>query len=121
MSRSRRAFIGKSGAAVNGTWRLHIDDDTGGDGSTLQCWSVSISQDESAIVQPLTALRAASIVGNQVTLRWVAPFVGPAPTNYVLEGGVAPVTRWPASPTGSKYPIFTFTAPTSLLLSKTRP
>lgn len=35
-------FNGKSGAAANGTWRLRIVDDLGGDVGVLQCWSLTI-------------------------------------------------------------------------------
>lgn len=37
------AFIGKSGAAANGTWKLRITDDFLGDTGTLHCWSLFIS------------------------------------------------------------------------------
>jgi len=37
------AFIGKEGAAVNGTWQLVITDDAAGSAGTLRCWSVNIS------------------------------------------------------------------------------
>ena len=40
--------------------------------------------------QPSTALFAASIVGNSVTFRWSKPALGPAPTGYVVEGGINP-------------------------------
>ena len=41
-------------------------------------------------ILPPTALYAASIVGNTVTLRWTPPAGGTTPTGYVLEGGVNP-------------------------------
>ena len=37
------AFNGKSGAAVNGTWRLRVADDTAGAVGSLRCWSLFIS------------------------------------------------------------------------------
>ena len=37
------AFNGKTGAAVNGTWRLIIADDAAGGVGTLRCWSLFIS------------------------------------------------------------------------------
>jgi subtilisin-like proprotein convertase family protein len=40
------AFAGKSGAAVNGTWRLRITDDEGVDVGTLQCWTLTITRSE---------------------------------------------------------------------------
>ena len=62
--------------------------------------------------QPPTELYAAFISGNTVTLRFTAPTTGPAPTGYVLEGGIAPGEVLASIPTGSAYPIYTFTAPT---------
>lgn len=62
-------------------------------------------------VQPPTGLVATSIVGNQVTLRWNAPLIGPAPTTYVMEGGVSPGQALQSLPTGSASPTVTFMAP----------
>ncbi|MEZ5284761.1 MAG: Ig-like domain-containing protein [Vicinamibacterales bacterium] len=62
--------------------------------------------------QPPTDLYAATISGNIVTLRWTPPAGGLPPTNYVLEGGVAPGEVLASIPTGSTDPIFTFPAPT---------
>ncbi len=36
------AFAGKSGAAVNGTWKLRITDTAGLDVGTLQCWTLRL-------------------------------------------------------------------------------
>lgn len=36
-------FVGKTGSAVNGTWKLHYVDNSAGDVGTLQCWSMAIS------------------------------------------------------------------------------
>ncbi len=63
-------------------------------------------------VQPPTGLLASSIIGNVVTLRWTNPAIGPTPTNFVLEGGVLPGQVLASIPTGSPFPIYTFTAPT---------
>lgn len=62
-------------------------------------------------VQPPTGLTATSIAGNLVTLRWKPPLFGPAPTAYVLDGGVAPGEVLATIPTGSASPTFTFMAP----------
>jgi hypothetical protein len=62
--------------------------------------------------QPPTGLYAALISGNVVTLRWAAPVAGLVPTNYVVEGGIAPGEVLGGFATGSPYPITTFTAPT---------
>jgi Zn-dependent metalloprotease len=61
---------------------------------------------------PPTGLHAASIVGNTVTLRWTPPAAGPAPTGYVLEGGVSPSQVQASIATGSTAPIYTIVAPT---------
>jgi uncharacterized repeat protein (TIGR01451 family) len=37
------AFNGKSGTAVNGTWRLHVIDQFAGDTGAIQCWSLNVS------------------------------------------------------------------------------
>jgi subtilisin-like proprotein convertase family protein len=37
------AFKGKSGAAVNGNWRLVVIDDFASDGGVLECWSLTLS------------------------------------------------------------------------------
>jgi subtilisin-like proprotein convertase family protein len=37
-------FLGKSGAAANGTWKLRISDDANQDTGALQCWSLHINQ-----------------------------------------------------------------------------
>lgn len=56
-------------------------------------------------------LTATSIVGNTVTLSWIAPQGGIPPTGYVLEGGVHPGEVLASIPTGSIAPQFTFEAP----------
>lgn len=62
-------------------------------------------------VQPPTGLVATAISGNQVTLRWKPPTIGPAPTAYVFEGGVHPGEVLAQIPTGNASPTFTFAAP----------
>jgi YVTN family beta-propeller protein len=63
-------------------------------------------------VRPPTALSATSIVGNTVTLQWTPPTTGPAPTQYVVEGGLSPGQVLGTLPTGSASSSFTFAAPT---------
>ena len=53
----------------------------------------------------------ATVVGNVVTLRWTIPSAGPAPTGFVLEGGLSPGETLASIPTGSPSPIFTVAAP----------
>jgi hypothetical protein len=74
--------------------------------------TVTITVNQPTAVQPATDLYAASIVGNVVTLRWKQPVVGPAPSGYVIEGGLNPSEVLASLPTGSSYPIVTFVAPT---------
>ena len=61
--------------------------------------------------QPPAGLNAVSIAGNTVTLTWTAPSEGPAPTGYVLEGGILAGQVLASIPTGSAAPSFTFVAP----------
>lgn len=103
---------GKSGPAANGTWRLRIIDDGAQDVGTLQCWSLVITTGTATAVLPPTDLRATSVVGNQVTLRWTPPSSGVAPTSYLLEGGVNPGQTAASLPIAGAAPIVTFTAPT---------
>lgn len=56
-------------------------------------------------------LVASSIVGNRVTLRWTVPSAGPAPTGFVLEGGLYQGAVMASVPTGTSAPTFTFVAP----------
>jgi subtilisin-like proprotein convertase family protein len=74
--------------------------------------TVSITVQNATVAQPPTVLLASSIVGNTVTLRWTPPAIGPAPTEYLLEGGVLPGEVLGSIPTGSPLPIFSFVAPT---------
>ena len=62
-------------------------------------------------VQPPTQFRIDRVSGNLVTLRWDPPVVGPPPTGYLLEGGVAPGAPIASAVTGPT-PTLTFVAPT---------
>lgn len=73
--------------------------------------TVSIGVAQPTETQKPKQLYVSSVVGNRVTLRWKAPVVGPTPTGYVLEGGIAPGQTLAAIPTGLDAPIFTFDAP----------
>jgi hypothetical protein len=113
-------FQGKSGAAANGTWKLHIADDTVTNAGILRCWSLFIRQDDEPTLEAPIALSAYSIVGNQVTLRWAAPPGGPVPTSYVMEAGLSPGQTLAALPTFGASPVFTFTAPTGAFFVRIR-
>ncbi|MBL8135577.1 MAG: PD40 domain-containing protein [Acidobacteria bacterium] len=81
---------------------------------SLSIWGqlFPVHQASATIPEPPTDLVASSIVGNRVTLRWTMPPGGPAPTNFVLEGGVYPGQVLASVPTGTSAPAFTFVAPT---------
>ena len=64
--------------------------------------------------QPPTELYAAKIKRNTVMLRFKPPTAGPAPTGYVLKGGVRPGEVLASIPTGSTNPIYTFDAPSGV-------
>lgn len=115
------AFNGKSGAAANGTWRLRVTDDSMGNIGVLQCWSITISEDDSATLQPPTGLKASAVAGHEVTLRWTAPAAGLAPTSYVIEGGVNPGETLASIATNNAAPIHTFVAPTGSFFVRVRP
>ena len=71
-------------------------------------------------VQSPTGLTAAYISGNQLTLRWTPPSIGPAPTGYLLEGGVSPGAPIATLPTGSPAAQFTFMAPSGSFFIRLR-
>jgi len=73
--------------------------------------TVTLTINQPTEVQPATGLYAYSVVGNTLTLRWTPPTVGPAPTNYLLEGGVTSGEVLASIPTNSTAPIFTVVAP----------
>lgn len=52
--------------------------------------AVSIAVGHPPDPQPPTQLRVESVAGTIVTLRWTPPAIGPTPTGYLLEGGLAP-------------------------------
>jgi hypothetical protein len=61
--------------------------------------------------QPPVGLVVDSVVGQLVTVRFTAPALGPAPTEYVLKGGLTPGQVLAAIATGHTAPSFTFIAP----------
>jgi hypothetical protein len=60
---------------------------------------------------PPIGLAVHSVVGNLVTLRWTSPGFGPAPMDFLIEGGTAPGEVLASFSTGSTAPTFTFAAP----------
>ncbi len=71
-------------------------------------------------VQSPTGLTAAYINGNMLTLRWTPPSIGPAPTGYLLEGGLSPAQPIATLPTGSPAAQFTFAAPSGSFFIRLR-
>jgi hypothetical protein len=62
-------------------------------------------------VQSPTGLSVVAINGNQITLRWNPPSLGPAATSYLLEGGLTSNAPIASLPTGSPATQFTLAAP----------
>ncbi|MGE0363227.1 MAG: Ig-like domain-containing protein [Vicinamibacterales bacterium] len=72
--------------------------------------TVSIAVGQPPDPQPPSQLRVDAVTGTTVTLRWRPPAIGPAPTGYVLEGGLAPGQTAQALAAGPA-PVLTFQAP----------
>jgi subtilisin-like proprotein convertase family protein len=70
-------------------------------------------------VQAPTALRAASVNGNTVTLRWTPP-VGITATDYVIDGGVTPGQVLASLASPGPLPLFTFNAPNGAFYLRVR-
>lgn len=64
-----------------------------------------------ATVQPPTGLAASFLAGSTVSIDWRAPLIGPAPTGYILEGGVRPGEVLAQIPIAGPATAFTFQAP----------
>ncbi|MCC6990744.1 MAG: hypothetical protein IT181_17185, partial [Acidobacteria bacterium] len=80
-------------------------------GDTNGEWDVFAHDRGSALPPAPPEGLSATVVGNTVTLRWTVPSTGPAPTNFVLEGGFAPGETLASVLTGSPSPVFTAAAP----------
>lgn len=102
----------------NGTWQLFVFDDASADSGSLGGgFSLTIT---TFLAQAPTGLVASSIVGNNVTLRWTAPTIGPSPTDYILEGGLFPGQVIASIPTASTSPILSISVPTGLFFVRIR-
>jgi len=102
----RRVFYGITSTTPIKTIRV-INAANDGDGITIDDVQFAAAP---TTVQPALAFRVDDVTGNQVTLRWSPPAVGPAPTGYLVEGGVTPGTTWGAIPVGP-VPYLSFAAP----------
>lgn len=81
--------------------------------------TATITVQAGGAVQPPCDLYVASVSGNNVTLRWERPSIGPVPTGFQVEGGVTPGQTLAAIPTGNPYPIFSFAAPSGSFFVRT--
>lgn len=70
-------------------------------GGTSSAATVSLTVANLTTAQAPTELYVSSVVGNIVTFRWNAPVLGPAPTQYVLEGGIPSAPILASLPTGT--------------------
>ena len=80
---------GKSGAAVNGTWRLRVRDEVGLDSGTLQCWRLELSPIKcidgggECLVPPRIVQEPTDQIGtNGATARLTVQAQGTDPLNY---------------------------------------
>jgi subtilisin-like proprotein convertase family protein len=74
------AFNGKSGAAVNGTWKLRITDSFFPDTGTLLCWSIYINPPAPVLPPTVVTSTATSISQTGATLNGTANPNGSATT-----------------------------------------
>jgi large repetitive protein len=79
----------------------------GGNGGVT---TVTLNVTGPTTIQPATEFRVDDVTGNQVTLRWDPPLLGPPPTGYLVEGGVTPGSTLAAIPVGP-VPFLRFNAP----------
>jgi hypothetical protein len=73
--------------------------------------TVSLTVLETTVAQPPTGLYVSAQSGNQVTFRFTPPAFGPAPTGYVLEGGLGSGQVIASLPLDT-VPILTLSVPT---------
>jgi Tol biopolymer transport system component len=71
----------------------------------------AVEQRDPVTPEPPVELRARAVADRLVTLRWTIPPGGPAPTGFVVEGGLFPTDIQASIPTSSPSPTFTFYAP----------
>lgn len=105
---------GGSGGTGSGPVGYSVATNTGAPRTgSITIWDqrFTVHQVSATIPETPTGLVTAALAGNLVTLRWTIPPVGPAPTDFLLEGGVVPGQVLASIPLGSTAPAFTFTAP----------
>ncbi len=83
------AFKGKFGAAINGSWRLHVADTVTVDTGTLQCWQLALSTasctDGGGECVPGAVLNLLWTPGSEISLQWDAAVNA---TGYNLYEGI---------------------------------
>jgi Bacterial Ig domain len=98
----------------------------GGDSFTYRAVNASGQSSNVAVVTLVDArterLRVTSVDRNRVTIvRFDPPSSAAPPDQYALAGGVLPGQTLASVPTGSQFPIFTFTAPPGSFLIRVHP
>lgn len=81
--------------------------------------TVTITVAAPTTLQPPSDLMASEIADQQVTLRWKVP-PGPAPTDFVLEGGVVPGQPLAAIGIGGPLPVLSFQVPRGIYFIRVR-
>lgn len=102
------SYSPNAGFAGTDTFSYRATNDVGSGNTAV----VTITVNQPTTAQPPTELTVLSIVGDAITVRWNGPSIGPAATNFVVEGGPNPGEILTSLPTESTLPVFTFTAPT---------
>jgi hypothetical protein len=105
---------GGSGGSGDGTVSYGVAANTGAPRTgSIAIWDqrFTVHQVSATIPETPTGLVTTALAGNLVSLRWTMPPVGPAPTDFLLEGGVSPGQVLASIPLGSTAPVLTFAAP----------
>jgi bacillolysin len=108
---SRLNLASLAGQSVRFRFRVGTDSSVGSLGWVIDNVLIYTCSGTTTGPLPPTNFVASSIVGNTVTFNWTPPAGGPAPTGYVVEGGVGSGSAAASLPTGSTFPGFTVVAP----------
>ena len=104
-----------AGGSANGTVTFTAAPNTGAAARTgtlaVALQTITVTQPAVTTPQPPTGLFASSVVGNTLTLRFTPPVTGPAPTGFIVDGGVNPGETLASIPTGTTAPILTIEVP----------
>jgi hypothetical protein len=108
---SRLNLASLAGQSVRFRFRVGTDSSAGSLGWAVDNILIYTCSGTTTEPLPPTNFVASSIVGNTVRFNWTPPAGGPAPTGYVVEGGVGSGSVQASLPTGSTFPGFTVVAP----------